>query len=133
MAARTERQGTPGGVAVVAILALIVGVIGIADGIVMIVFNGDVHGYSAGSAVIYGIVTVLVGAIYVWVGRGLMRLDPTALFIGLFVSGIRLVFDLVWLLVTGLDGIGLNTLIALIFNLLIFAALMSGRRAFAER
>jgi hypothetical protein len=133
MAARSERQGTPGGTALVAVLAIVIGIIGIADGIIMIIFNGDVHGYSSGSAVIFGIVTALVGAIYLWVGRGLLRLDPNALFIGLFVSGIRVVFDVIWLIVYGLDGIGLNTLIALIVNAIVFLALMSGRSAFANR
>jgi hypothetical protein len=133
MAARAERQGTPGGVAVVAVIAIVIGIVGIADGIVMIIFNGDVHGYSSGAAIIFGIVTLLVGAIYLWVGRGLLRLDPTALFIGLFVSGIRVVFDVIWLIIYGLDGIGLNTLIALIVNAFVFLALMSGRNAFADR
>jgi hypothetical protein len=133
MAARTERQGTPGGVAIVAVLAIVIGIVGIADGIIMLIFNGDVHGYSAGSAVVFGIVTLLVGVIYLWVGRGLLRLDPTALFVGLFVSGFRVVFDVIWLVAYGIDGIGLNTLFALIVNALVFLALMSGRRAFANR
>ena len=129
MAARSER-GTPGGVAIVGVLAIIVGIIQVAGGLILVIFNGDVHGYSSGTAVVFGIVTVVVGLIYLWVGRGLIALNPTALFIGLVVSGARVAFDVVWLIVYGLDGIGISGIATLIFNVLIFGALMSGRRAF---
>ena len=120
----------PGGVTVVAMLAMVVGIVELFAGIVMIVFSGDVHGYSATSAIVFGILTFLVGAIYLWVGRGLLRLDPSAWMVGVFISGFRAIYDLVWLLVLGLDGIGVTSLIALVINLLVFAALWSGRAAF---
>jgi hypothetical protein len=120
----------PGGVTVVAVLAIVIGIVELVAGIVMVIVSGDVHGYSTGSAIVFGIVTFLVGAIYIWVGRGLLRLDPAAWMVGIFISGFRAIYDLVWLLVLGLDGIGITTLIALIANLLVFAALWSGRTAF---
>lgn len=127
-----SRSGTdvPGGVAVVAVLAIIIGVIQIIGGVLMLIFNGDVDGYSSGQAVIYGILTLVVGLIYLWVGRGLLRLDGSALFVGLFVSGVRLIFDIIWLIVVGLDGIGFAGLITLVINAIVFAALWSGRGAF---
>jgi hypothetical protein len=129
------RSGTdvPGGVSVVAILAIIVGAFELVGGVIILIFNGDVHGYSSGAAVVFGIVTLLVGLIYIWVGRGLQRLNPSALFVGLFVSALRLVYDVVWLIAYGLDGIGITGLIALVFNALVFGALWSGRRAFEAR
>ncbi len=120
----------PGGVTVVAMLAMVVGIVELIAGIVLVIFSGSVHGYSTGSAIVFGIVTALVGAIYIWVGRGLLRLDTGAWFVGAFVSGFRAVYDLIWLLVLGLDGIGITTLIALIVNVLVFAALWAGRSAF---
>ena len=130
MAAEPRRRGTPGGVAIVGVLAMIVGVIQILGGIAMVVFNGHVHGYSHADAVVFGLVTLLVGVIYVWVGRGLLKLNPTALFIGLVVSGIRLAYDVVWLIAFGADGIGFTGIITLAFNLAIFIALWTGRSAF---
>ncbi len=128
----SANQGTdvPGGVTVVAMLAMVVGIVELFAGVVMVVFSGDVSGYSTTAAIVFGILTFLVGAIYVWVGRGLLRLDPAAWMVGLFVSGFRAVYDVVWLLVLGLDGIGVTTLIALAINLLVFAALWSGRASF---
>lgn len=123
-------EDVPGGVTVVAMLAIVVGIVELFAGVVLIVFSGDVSGYSTTAAIVFGIVTLLVGIVYLWVGRGLLRLDPAAWMIGLFVSGLRATYDLVWLLVLGLDGIGVATLIALIVNLLVFAALWSGRNAF---
>jgi len=117
-------------VTVVAMLAIVAGIVELVAGIVLVIFSGDVHGYSTGSAVVFGIVTAIVGAIYVWVGRGLLRLDTGAWFVGAFISGFRAVYDLIWLIVLGLDGIGITTLIALIINVLVFAALWSGRAAF---
>src|SRR3954452_22059172 len=132
MAANSQR-GTPAGVAIVAVLAMIVGVIQCLGGLAMIIFNGHVHGYSHTDAVVFGLVTLLVGAIYLWVGRGLLRGNPTALFVGLLVSGIRLAYDVVWLIALGADGIGFTGIITLVFNLAIFAALWAGRDAFQTR
>lgn len=127
-----SRRGTPAGVSIVAVLAMIVGVVEVLGGIAMIVFHGDVHGYSHTDAVIFGVVTLIVGLIYLWVGRGLLKLDPTALFIGLLVSGLRLAYDVVWLVVLGLDGIGITGVVALVVNACVFLALWSGRDAFAS-
>lgn len=130
--AAQERQGTPGGVAFVAVFAIVVGVFQLAAGALLLIFNDDVDGYSSGEAVIYGLVTLLVGVAYIAVGRGLLRLNPTALFVGLLFSGLRLVYDIVWVIAVGLDGIGFTGLIAAAVNLLVFLALLSGRRAFAR-
>jgi hypothetical protein len=127
---RAARGAVPGGVAIVSWLASIVGFFQIIGGLLMIIFNTHVHGLSDGQAIIYGIVTVVVGLIYLWVGSGLRRLSPSALFVGLFVSGFRLAYDVVWLIAFGVDGIGFTGIIAVIFNALVFAALWSGRGAF---
>lgn len=120
----------PGGVGIVAVLAIAIGIVQLIAGVLLIIFSGDVDGYSTTAAVVFGIITLLVGLIYVWVGRGLLNLDPAAWLVGVFVSGFRVAYDLIWLIVLGLDGIGITTLIALIINLLVFAALWSGRSAF---
>lgn len=118
--------------AIVAVLALIIGVIQVIAGLLLLIFNGDVDGWSSGEAVVFGIVTLVVGLIYLWVGRGLQKRNAGALFVGLFVSGLRTAYDLIWLLVVGLTGIGFSGLIGLIVNALVFVALWSGRNAFSN-
>ncbi|MBX5443252.1 MAG: hypothetical protein IRZ32_17215 [Solirubrobacteraceae bacterium] len=130
--AASERSA-PGGVALVGILAIIIGVIQLIAGILLLIFNGDVDGYSSTEAVIAGIVLLIAGAIYLWVGRGLLRLNRVAYAIGLFVLAFRAAYDLVFLIAVGLDGIGFSGLISLVVNLLLLAALWSGRDAFADR
>jgi hypothetical protein len=125
-----DEDAPPGGVTIVAALAILIGIVEMCAGVVLIILSGSVHGYSTASAIAFGIVTVLVGAIYAWVGSGLLKLDTTAWTVGLFISAFRAVYDLVWLLVLGIDGIGIASLIALVVNLLVFAVLWSGRSAF---
>ena len=128
--ARAGRDAVPGGVAVVAILAIIVGIVEVIGGLLIVIFNQDVSGMSSGEAVIFGIVTIVVGLVYLWVGTGLRRLNEGALFVGLIVSGFRLAYDVVWLIIFGVDGIGFSGVITLVINALVFAALWSGRGAF---
>lgn len=127
-----DEDAPPGSVTVVAALAILVGIVEMCAGVVLIILSGSgsVHGYSSASAIAFGIVTVLVGAVYAWVGSGLLKLDTTAWTVGLFISGFRMVYDFVWLLVLGIDGIGITSLIALVVNLLVFVALWSSRSAF---
>lgn len=128
--AANQRTDVPGGVTVVAMLAIIVGIVQLVGGVVLIVLSGDVSGYSTTAAIVFGAITLVVGLIYLWIGRGLLRLDASAWMVGLFISGLRATYDLVWLIVLGIDGIGVTTLIALIVNALVFVALWSGRGAF---
>ncbi|MFN8203502.1 MAG: hypothetical protein U0S48_13105 [Solirubrobacteraceae bacterium] len=128
--AKAGRDAVPGGVAVVAILAIIVGIVEVIGGLLIVIFNQDVSGMSSGEAVIFGIVTIVVGLVYLWVGNGLRRLNEGALFVGLIVSGFRLAYDVVWLIIFGVDGIGFSGVITLVINALVFAALWSGRGAF---
>lgn len=126
-----ERPAAPGGVSIVAVLAIIIGIIQLLGGLALLLFNGDVDGWSSGEAVFAGIIMLISGAIYLWVGRGLLRLNPTALMIGLFVSGLRIVYDVVWIIAIGISGIGFSGVVNLVVNVVVFGALWSGRRAFA--
>ena len=123
-----DEDAPPGGVTVVAALAILIGIM--CAGVVVIILSGSVSGWSTAGAIAFGIVTALVGAIYAWVGSGLLKLDMTAWTVGLFISGFRAIYDLVWLLVQGIDGIGIASLIALILNLMVFIVLWSSRASF---
>lgn len=127
------RPAVPGGVAVVGLLAIVVGIVQLVAGVVLLIFNGSVSGYSSGEAVVLAIVLLVAGAIYVWVGRGLLRGNRIAFMIGLVVTAFRAAYDITYLLFTGLDGVGFAELIGLVVNLLILAALLSGREAFGQR
>lgn len=129
MAAKAHPD-VPAGVKVIGVIAMAIGLVQIVGGLLMIIFNGDVEGYSSSGAVVFGIITLLVGAIYVWAGRGLLNDDPAALVFCLFVSALKIAYDVIWLIVLGLDGIGVGTLIALIINIIVFAVLWRARGAF---
>jgi hypothetical protein len=117
-------------VTVVAALAILVGIVEMCAGVVLVILSGSVDGYSTAGVIVFGILTLLVGAIYAWVGSGLLKLDPSAWMVGIFISGFRAIYDLVWLLVLGIDGIGIASLIALVLNLMIFIVLWSSRSSF---
>jgi hypothetical protein len=125
-----DDDAPPGGVTVVAALAILIGIVEMCAGVVVIILSGSVHGWSTAAAIAFGIVTAIVGAIYAWVGSGLLKLDPSAWTVGLFISGFRAIYDLVWLLVQGIDGMGVVSLIALILNLMVFVVLWSSRSSF---
>lgn len=130
--ASQPRSETPSGVTMVAFFAFIVGAVQLIAGIVMLIARDDVNGYSSGQAFAVGIALLIVGVIYLIVGRGLMQLSSWALFVGLFFSGLKAVWDVVAIVAFGLDGLGFSVLISLAINLIIFAALWSGRDAFAS-
>jgi hypothetical protein len=127
------RPAVPGGPSVVGVLAIAVGILQLLAGLVFIIWNPSIDGYSSGEAVLEGIVLLIAGAIYVWVGRGLLRGNRLAYLIGVLVMAFRVAYDVAYLLFTGLDGVGFAGLISLIINVLILAALYSGRQAFSER
>lgn len=120
----------PASVKVIGFLAILIGLVQIVGGVVLIVLNGEVDGYSSGAAIVFGVISLVVGAIYIWAGRGLFADDPQALVFCLFVCAFKIVYDLVWLITLGLDGIGISTLIALLINLLVFSLLWRARGAF---
>jgi hypothetical protein len=133
MAAASEHRSAPGGAAVVAIIAIVLGILQLIAGILLLIFNGDVDGYSSTEAVIAGIVFLIAGAIYLWVGRGLLTLNRLAFLIGLFVVAFRAAYDLGFLIAVGLDGIGFSGLISLVINLVVLGLLWSSREAYGER
>jgi hypothetical protein len=130
--ASQARNEVPSGVTMVAILAFIVGAVQLIAGVVLLIAHDDVDGFSSGQAIAYAIALLIVGVIYLLVGRGLLRLAFWALFVGLFFSALRAIWDLVALIGFGIDGVGWGVLISLAINLIVFAALWSGRAAFGE-
>ena len=133
MAAASENRSAPGGAALVGFIAIIIGILQLIAGILLLIFNGDVDGYSSTEAVIAGIVFLIAGAIYLWVGRGLLTLNRLAYLVGLFVVAFRAAYDLGFLIAVGLDGIGFSGLISLVINLIVLALLWSSREAYGER
>jgi hypothetical protein len=117
---------------VVGVLSIAIGILQLVGGLVFLIFNPSIDGYSSGEAILEGIVLLIAGAIYVWVGRGLLRGNRLAYIVGVVVMTFRVAYDVAYLLVTGLDGVGFAGLVSLIINALILAALYSGREAFAQ-
>jgi uncharacterized membrane protein len=127
-----QRNAVPGGVRVVAILATVIGALQLIFGVLLIALRDDVSGYSSDQALGYGIALLITGAIYLIVALGLTRLKAWALFVGLFFSGLKAVFDIVALIGFGIDGLGFSALVSVAINLCVFWLLWSGREAFGD-
>jgi hypothetical protein len=128
----TQHSSAPGGVRLVATLAVIVGALQLVAGIVVLAARDDLDGYTSSQALSVGIALLIVGAIYLLVARGLFNLSSWALFVGLVFSGLKAAFDLVALVGFGVDGLGFGAPISLVINLCVFALLWSGREAFHQ-
>jgi hypothetical protein len=126
----SQHSSAPGGVRLVALLAVIVGTLSVIAGIVMLAARDDIDGYTSSQALAAGIALVIVGGIYLLVARGLFNLSPWALFVGLLFSGMKAAFDFVALIGFGVDGLGFSALVSLAINICVFALLWSGRSAF---
>jgi hypothetical protein len=131
MAGGTTRV-VPGTVRGVALIAIAVGLLEIVGGIVLLVVSSSTGTASTASVVTFGIVVIVVGAVHVAVGRGLLALNLTALLFGMLATGLKAIFDAIWLILLGTDGVGFAGPLSLVVSALMFAALWNGRGAFPQ-
>jgi hypothetical protein len=73
--ATRERNEMPAGVAMVAYFAIIVGIVQLVVGVVLLFARDDLSGYTSSQALMYAIALLIVGMVYLAVGRGLMKLQ----------------------------------------------------------
>jgi hypothetical protein len=131
MAGGTTRV-VPGTVRGVALIAIAVGLLEIVGGIVLLVVSSSTGTASTASVVTFGIVVIVVGAVHLAVGRGLLALNLTALLFGMLATGLKAIFDAIWLILLGTDGVGFAGPLSLVVSALMFAALWNGRGAFPQ-
>ena len=109
-------------------LTIIVGVITIIGGILALIFHNDIldntTDYSGAEATGFGIGGIIVGAIYWLVGRGMLNLNGFALGLGVFVSGLAVVGNLVIIFSNDANYTGVWT--SLILNGIVLIACLSG-------
>jgi hypothetical protein len=131
MAEGTTRQ-VPGTVRGVALIAIAVGVIEVVGGVLLVALSPSTGTASTASVVAFGVAAVVVGAVHVAVGRGLLALSLTALIFGMLATGMKAIFDAIWLILLGADGVGFAGPLSLVVSALMFAALWNGRGAFPQ-
>jgi hypothetical protein len=131
MAGRTTRQ-LSGPVRAVALIAIAVGLVEIVGGIVLLVVSSSTGTASTASVVAFDVAGIVVGAIHVLVGRGLLALNLTALLFGMLATGMKAIFDAIWLILLGADGVGFAGPLSLVISALMFAALWNGRSSFPQ-
>jgi hypothetical protein len=131
MAGGTTRQ-VPGTVRGVALIAMAVGLFEIVGGVVLLIASSSTGTASTASVVAFAIVVIVVGAVHVVVGRGLLALSLTALLFGMLATGLKAIFDAIWLILLGADGVGFAGPLSLVVSALMFAALWNGRGAFPQ-
>ena len=109
-------------------LTIIVGVITIIGGILALIFHNDIldntTDYSSAEATGFGIGGIIVGLIYWLVGRGMLNLNGFALGLGVFVSGLAVVGNLVIIFSNDANYTGVWT--SLILNGIVLIACLSG-------
>lgn len=131
MAGGTTRQ-VPGTVRGVALIAIAVGLLEVVGGAVLIAVSPSTGTASTASVVAFGIVAIVIGAVHVIVGRGLLALNLTALLFGMLATGMKAIFDAIWLILLGAEGVGFVGPLSLVVSAMMFAALWNGRGAFPQ-
>ena len=72
----------------------------------------------------FGIAAIVIGLIYVLVGRGFLRLNAFALTLGLIFSGLAVIGDLGFLIVN--DSHHVSVIASLVINAVVLLAVCSG-------
>lgn len=129
-------QQRPGGITLITVLAILSGLAGLFDGILLLINSGAIaaeQGANAGTlATIGGVLALLIGIFSLFYGIGLWQLKPWAWTLALVGSIITIVFLVISAVVVG--GTALDQLLRILFNLVIVYYLFraSVRNAFAR-
>ena len=126
------RQQLPSSVRVVAWLAIVLGLVQLAGGVVLVAMAPQVTGASPGAVTFLGVATIVAGGVHEVVGRGLLRRNLVALLFAQIVTGLKVIADAWWLFLQGTDGIGVVAPIALAISIVVFAVLWRARSAFPD-
>jgi hypothetical protein len=133
VAAMSEPERTPAGTRVVGWLIIVSGFLQVAAGIAIVAMQDDITDqapdYSSGEVTGIGIVAILFGVVYMFVGRGFLRLSRIALGLGLLFGGVGTVINAAVLLANGPDDADETLIVSFLINLVVLAASWSGLRA----
>jgi hypothetical protein len=129
-AAAGGQARVPGTVRVIAWLAILLGIVELIGGIALVATAIQVTGASKGAVTFLGIAAIVAGAVHVVVGRGLLRRNVVALLFALLVTGLKAIADAIWIILEGVDGVGISAPVALAVSAVAFALLWRARSAF---
>ncbi len=120
---------------VVGWLTILSGLLQIAAGVLLIVFRDDVldkvHDYSSNELTAFAIGAIVLGLVYLVVGRGFLRLNSFALGLGLVVSTLGLAGDVIFLLSN--DSNHSSVVSSIVVNVIVLLATGSGFAARGAR
>ena len=109
-------------------VTIILGFFQMVIGLMTLIFRGDVldnvDAYSSGEVTAIAVGAIIIGGIYVLVGRGFLSLNPVALVIGVIFGSLGVIGDLV--LMFNNDGNHFSIFISLLINLIVLIAASSG-------
>ena len=129
----SETQRAPIGTRLVGWLIIVSGLVQIVAGVAIIALQDDITDqapdYSSGEVIAIGIVAVVFGLVYLFVGRGFLHLSRLALGLGLLFGGVGVVIDAAILLANGVGDAHEALLFSFFTNLVVLAASWSGLRA----
>ncbi len=119
---------TPPLLKVVGWVTVISGALQVLAGILVLAFRGDVLDavpeYTSTEITGFAIATIVVGSIYFLVGRGYLHLNAFALWLGLAVSSLGVIGDVILLFAN--DSNHSSVVISLVLNLIVLVAVSSG-------
>ena len=122
-------QSRPFLLTVVGWITLLVGLLEVVGGILVLIFKDDMvreSSFTGDELTAFAIVAIIVGLIYFFVGRGMLRLNAFALGLGLVVSALALGANLIYLLAGDSHG---SLIGGIIVNAIVLIACISGFRA----
>jgi hypothetical protein len=85
----------PGVVTTVAVLMFIGGGFACLGGILAVTGGGMLVGYGGGLLILFGFLWIAIGAIEIWAGLGIMKLQERARMIGVVIAGVSAVLTLI--------------------------------------
>lgn len=126
----------PVGLSIIGWLAIISGVFQFLAGLLFLFAKDDIQesasAYSSDELTAIGIASIVFGLIYIFVGRGFLRLSGFALALGLFFSGLGTIGGAVVILTNGLGDLHYSVVLSFLINLVVLLACWSGFRARAS-
>jgi hypothetical protein len=126
--ATPQTTGAPTLLKLVGWVTILLGILQMITGALLIVYrediSDDVIAYSTNEVTGFGIAAIVVGLIYVLIGRGFLSLNSFALLLGFIFSGLSIVGD-IGFMVTNEANHG-AVLGSLIVNVIVFVAVCLG-------
>jgi hypothetical protein len=109
-------------------LTILSGIVQVVAGILLLAFRDDVldeiDQYTSGELSWFGVAAIVIGLIYIMVGRGFLHLNAFALTLGFVLSSLAIIGDVIFLGSNDANHAGI--VVSLVLNVIVFLAGIAG-------